>query len=194
MARDNKLLGQFELSGIPPAPRGVPQIEVTFDIDANGIVHVSAKEIKTGKEQKVSIQSSSGLSKDDIEKLVKEAEINAEADKKKRDLIDAKNSAESVVYQTEKVLHDYKDKIPSENVEKINEALNDLKANLSSDDAALLKEKTDLIPIIYSQNIFYLGDVDVDKLFDQLNILRETKRLENLENRLLDETFIEDID
>jgi molecular chaperone DnaK len=143
MAKDNKLLGQFELCGIPPAPRGVPQIEVTFDIDANGIVHVSARELKTGKEQKVSIQSSSGLSKSDVEKLVKDAELNAEADKKKRELIDAKNAAESAVYQTEKSLHEYKEKIPSEHVDKINEALNDLKANLGSDDANLLKEKTD---------------------------------------------------
>lgn len=145
MAKDNKLLGQFELSGIPPAPRGVPQIEVTFDIDANGIVHVSAKELTTGKEQKVSIQSSSGLSKDDIQKLVKEAELNAENDKRKRELVDAKNAAESSVYQTEKSLHEYKDKIPAEHIDKINEALNDLKANLGSDDASLLKEKTDAL-------------------------------------------------
>ena len=109
MAKDNKLLGKFDLSGIPPAPRGIPQIEVTFDIDANGIVHVSAKELTTGKEQKVTIQSSSGLSKEDVEKLVRDAELNADIDKKKRDLIDAKNAAESAVYQTEKSLHDYKD-------------------------------------------------------------------------------------
>jgi molecular chaperone DnaK len=145
MAKDNKLLGQFELSGIPPAPRGVPQIEVTFDIDANGIVHVSARELKTGKEQKVSIQSSSGLSKDDIEKLVKDAELNAEIDKKKKDLIEAKNTAESTVYQTEKSLHEYKDKIAQEHVDKINEALNDLKANLNCDDTDLLKEKTEAV-------------------------------------------------
>jgi molecular chaperone DnaK len=145
MAKDNKLLGQFELSGIPSAPRGVPQIEVTFDIDANGIVHVSAKELKTGKEQKVSIQSSSGLSKSDIEKLVKEAELNAEADKKKRELIDAKNAAESAVYQTEKSLHENKDKISEDKkdiIEEINVALNDLKANLGCEDTETLKEKT----------------------------------------------------
>lgn len=145
MAKDNKLLGQFELSGIPPAPRGMPQIEVTFDIDANGIVHVSARELKTGKEQKITVQSSSGLSKSDIEKLVKDAELNAEADKKKRELIDAKNTAESTVYQTEKSLHEYKDKISAEHVEKINEALNELKANLNSDDVEVLKEKTEAV-------------------------------------------------
>ena len=104
MARDNRTLGKFHLVGIPPAPRGVPQIEVTFDIDANGIVNVSAKDLGTGKEQKITITSSSGLSKDDIDKMVKEAESHADEDKRKREEIEARNRADSLVYQTEKML------------------------------------------------------------------------------------------
>jgi molecular chaperone DnaK len=111
MARDNKTLGNFELTGIPPAPRGVPQIEVTFDIDANGIVHVSAKDLGTGKEQSIRITASSGLSKDEIDKMVKDAESHAAEDKKKREAIEARNQADSMIYSTEKSLKDVGDKV-----------------------------------------------------------------------------------
>jgi len=107
MATDNKLLGQFDLVGIPPAARGTPQIEVTFDIDANGIVNVSAKDKSTGKEQQIKIQASGGLSDDEIEKMVKDAEVNAEEDKKKREGVDTKNTADALVFQTEKNLKEY---------------------------------------------------------------------------------------
>merc|ERR1712224_697220 len=112
MAQDNKLLGQFDLVGIPPAPRGTPQIEVTFDIDANGIVNVSAKDKSTGKEQQIKIQASGGLSDEEIEKMVKEAEENAEADKKKREEVDVKNQADSLIHGTEKSIQEHGDKIP----------------------------------------------------------------------------------
>src|SRR5437667_6627815 len=111
MARDNRTLGKFHLVGIPPAPRGIPQIEVTFDIDANGIVNVSAKDLGTGKEQKITITSSSGLSKDDINKMVREADSHAEEDKRKREEIEARNRADSLVYSTEKMLREQGDKI-----------------------------------------------------------------------------------
>merc|ERR1711988_2089084 len=114
MASDNKMLGQFDLIGIPPAPRGVPQIEVSFDIDANGIVNVSAKDKGTGKEQNIVIQSSGGLSDDDIERMVQEAEANAEADAKKKEVIELKNEADSLVYSTEKSLSEYRDKLEAE--------------------------------------------------------------------------------
>ena len=111
MARDNKLLGQFHLDGIPPAPRGVPQIEVTFDIDANGILNVSAKDLGTGKEQQIRIEQSSGLSKDEIEKMKRDAELHADEDKKKRELADARNEADNTIYQIEKMLKEAGDKI-----------------------------------------------------------------------------------
>jgi molecular chaperone DnaK len=142
MAADNKLLGNFDLAGIPPAPRGVPQIEVTFDIDANGIVNVSAKDKGTGKEQQIRIQASGGLSDADIEKMVKDAEANAEADKRKREAVEAKNQAESLVHSTEKSLKDYGDKVSAEDKGAIETAIADLKAVLDGDNADLIKEKT----------------------------------------------------
>jgi len=142
MAANNKLLGNFDLSGIPPAPRGVPQIEVTFDIDANGIVNVSAKDKGTGKEQQIRIQASGGLSDADIERMVKEAEANAEADKKKREAVEARNQAESMVHSTEKSLKDYGDKVSAEDKLAIETALNDVRNVLESDDAEQIKEKT----------------------------------------------------
>ncbi|KJV97506.1 hsp70 family protein [Rickettsia amblyommatis str. Darkwater] len=142
MAKDNKLLGQFNLEGIPPAPRGLPQIEVTFDIDANGIVHVSAKDKASGKEQKVTIQASGGLSDAEIEQMVKDAEQNADEDKKRKELIEAKNAADSLVYSTEKTLTEYGDKLSSDDKGAVEEALAALKAVLESEDAALIKEKT----------------------------------------------------
>ncbi|MDR2594258.1 MAG: molecular chaperone DnaK [Fibromonadaceae bacterium] len=127
-ARDNRTLGRFDLTGIPPKPRGLPQIEVSFDIDANGIVHVSAKDKETGKEQSIKIQSSSGLSEDEINKMVKDAEANAENDRKSRELVDAKNQAEQVVYQVEKTLKENDGKLPADAVSQANAAVADLKA------------------------------------------------------------------
>lgn len=134
MAADNKLLGQFDLVGLPPSPRGVPQIEVTFDIDANGIVQVSAKDKGTGKEQQIRIQASGGLSDADIEKMVKDAEANAEADKKRRAVVEAKNQAESLVHSTEKSLKDYGDKVSEGDRKSIEDAIADLKSALEASD------------------------------------------------------------
>ena len=142
MAQDNKLLGQFDLVGIPPAPRGTPQIEVTFDIDANGIVNVSAKDKSTGKEQQIKIQASGGLSDEEIDKMVKDAEANAEADKKKREEVDVKNQADSLVFQVEKNLKEHGDKISAEDKSKIESDLKDLKEALEKNDLEAMKQKT----------------------------------------------------
>ena len=142
MAADNKILGQFDLVGIPPAPRGVPQIEVTFDIDANGIVNVSAKDKGTGKEHQIRIQASGGLSDADIEKMVKDAEANADADKKRRDAVEAKNQAESLIHSTEKSLKDYGDKVSEDDKQAIEGAIAALKTSLEGDDAEDIKAKT----------------------------------------------------
>jgi len=142
MAADNKLLGQFDLVGIPPAPRGTPQIEVTFDIDANGIVNVSAKDKSTGKEQQIKIQASGGLSDDEIDKMVKDAEANAESDKKKREEVDVKNQADSLVFQVEKNIKEHGDKISSEDKSKIETDLKDLKEAIEKNDLELIKAKT----------------------------------------------------
>ena len=142
MAADNKLLGTFDLTGIPPAPRGVPQIEVTFDIDANGIVSVSAKDKGTGKEQKIQIQASGGLSDEEIEKMVKDAEANKEADKKKREEVDAKNSAESLVASTEKSLKDHGSKISDTDKKTIETDLQNLKDAIAADKIEDIKTKT----------------------------------------------------
>ena len=142
MAADNKLLGQFDLVGIPPAPRGTPQIEVTFDIDANGIVNVSAKDKSTGKEQQIKIQASGGLSDDEIDKMVKDAEANAESDKKKREEVDVKNQADSLVFQVEKNIKEHGDKINPEDKSKIETDLNDLKEAIEKNDLELIKAKT----------------------------------------------------
>ena len=139
MASDNKLLGQFNLENIPPAPRGMPQIEVTFDIDANGIVNVSAKDKGTGKEQKITIQASGGLSDEDIEKMVQDAEANAEADKKRRELVETKNQAESLIHSTEKSLEEHKDKVDPTTVEAIELAISALQEQLEGDDADKIK-------------------------------------------------------
>ena len=143
MAADNKLLGQFDLVGIPPAPRGMPQIEVTFDIDANGIVNVSAKDKATNKEQAIRIQASGGLSDADIEKMVKDAEANAEADKKKKELVEAKNQGESLVHSTEKTLKEHGDKVSAAEKGQIEEAIKALKTALEAEDLASIKEKTE---------------------------------------------------
>ena len=143
MAADNKLLGQFDLVGIPPAPRGMPQIEVTFDIDANGIVNVSAKDKATNKEQAIRIQASGGLSDADIEKMVKDAEANAEADKKKKEGVEAKNQAEALVHSTEKTLKEHGDKISAGEKEAIEKEIAALKTAIEADDLASIKEKTE---------------------------------------------------
>ncbi|AZO60354.1 MAG: molecular chaperone DnaK [Mesorhizobium sp.] len=142
MAADNKLLGQFDLVGIPPAPRGVPQIEVTFDIDANGIVNVSAKDKGTGKEHQIRIQASGGLSDADIEKMVKDAEANAEADKKRRALVEARNQAESLVHSSEKSLKDYGDKVSEADRTAIADAIAALKSAAEGDDVADIEAKS----------------------------------------------------
>ena len=142
MANDNKLLGQFNLEGISPAPRGIPQIDVAFDIDANGIVSVSATDKATGKEQKITIEASGGLSDDEIEKMIKEAEANAEADKKVRELVDAKNQAEAIIHSAEKGITDAGDKITDEEKDPVEAAIKDLKEALDSEDLAAIQEKT----------------------------------------------------
>jgi len=139
MANDNKLLGQFDLVGIPPAPRGMPQIEVTFDIDANGIVHVSAKDMATQKEQSIKITASSGLSKEEVEQLVKDAEAHSEEDKKRRETVEIRNQADSLVYGTEKNLQEHGDKIPEEEKAKIQEAIDGMKKAMEGDDVEAMK-------------------------------------------------------
>ena len=145
MAADNKVLGQFDLMGIPPAPRGMPQIEVTFDIDANGIVNVSAKDKATGKEQQIRIQASGGLSESDIEKMVKDAEANAAEDKKRREAVDAKNHADALVHSTEKALAEHGSKIAEDDRRAIEDAVGDLKEVLKGDDAEAIKAKSNTL-------------------------------------------------
>jgi len=139
LARDNKTIGKFHLTDIPPAPRGVPQVEVTFDIDANGILHVSAKDLGTGKEQKITITASSGLSKDEIERMRKDAESHAEDDKKRRDEIEQRNEADSAVYRSEKMLKDNADKISGADKSKIEEAVKEVKEAIKGSDAAAIR-------------------------------------------------------
>lgn len=143
MAEQNRTLGNFDLVGIPPAPRGVPQIEVTFDIDANGIVHVSAKDLGTGKEQHIQITSSSGLSEDEINRMVKDAEANAASDKEKREAVDAKNEADSLIYATEKGLKDLGDKVSTAEKQNIETAVAELKKAVESGNTADIKAKTE---------------------------------------------------
>lgn len=145
MAADNKMLGQFDLMGIPPSPRGMPQIEVTFDIDANGIVNVSAKDKATGKEQQIRIQASGGLSEADIDKMVKDAEANAAEDKKRREAVDAKNHADALVHSTEKALAEHGSKIAETERRAIEDAVSDLKEALKGNDAEAIKAKTNAV-------------------------------------------------
>lgn len=143
MAAHNKTLGRFQLVGIPPAPRGIPQIEVSFDIDANGIVHVNAKDMGTGKEQSIEITASSGLSEEEINKLVKDAEIHAEEDRKKKELIDAKNMADSLIYSTEKSIKDVGDKLDETTKSGIDQAISNLKTAMEGEDASEIKRLTE---------------------------------------------------
>ncbi len=147
MAADNKLLGQFDLVGIPPAPRGVPQVEVTFDIDANGIVNVSAKDKGTGKEQAISIKASGGLSDDEIEQMVQDAEANADADKSRRESVEAKNQAETLIHSAEKSLEEYGDKVSDEDRNEIELAISGLKETVEAEepDAEEIKSRTEVL-------------------------------------------------
>jgi len=145
MANQNRILGRFDLVGIPPAPRGVPQIEVTFDIDANGIVHVSAKDLGTGKEQKIRIESSGGLSDSDIDRMVKEAELHAEEDKREREKAEVRNEADSMIYSTEKNIKDLGDKVSSADKSKTEEAIAELKKALEGNDLQSIKDKTEAL-------------------------------------------------
>ena len=145
MAADNKMLGQFDLVGIPPAPRGVPQIEVTFDIDANGIVNVQASDKATGKEQSIRIQASGGLTDADIDRMVKEAESHAEDDKKRRELVETRNQAEALVHSTERMLKDFSDKVPAADKATVETAVADLKNAIQGDDQEAIKTKIDAL-------------------------------------------------
>jgi len=145
MARDNRTLGKFQLVGIPAAPRGIPQVEVTFDIDANGIVNVSAKDLGTGKEQKITITASSGLSDDEIKNMVKDAEMHAEEDRKKKEEVEARNQADNLIYQTEKVLKENRDKLTDSDVRTVEDALKDTKAAVESGNVAAIKEKMEIL-------------------------------------------------
>jgi molecular chaperone DnaK len=143
LSRDNKTIGKFKLDDIPPAPRGVPQIEVTFDIDANGILHVGAKDLGTGKEQKITITASSGLNKDEIERMRKDAEAHAEDDKKTREEIEARNEADGAVYRSEKMLKDNADKLSGSDKGKIESAINEVKEALKGSDGAAIKSASE---------------------------------------------------
>ncbi|MFA4016828.1 MAG: hypothetical protein RUDDFDWM_001939 [Candidatus Fervidibacterota bacterium] len=143
MAADNKLLGRFHLTGIPPAPRGVPRIEVTFDIDANGILHVSAKDLATGREQSITITESSSLSRDEIDRMIKEAEQFAEQDRKRRELAETRNEADNLIYQTERLLREHGDKISQSDKAAVEAAINDLRSVMSSDDVGRIRNAMD---------------------------------------------------
>jgi molecular chaperone DnaK len=145
MANQNRTLGRFDLVGIPPAPRGVPQIEVTFDIDANGIVHVSAKDLGTGKEQKIRIESSSGLNDQEIDRMVKEAELHAEEDKREKEKAEARNEADTMIYSTEKNIKDLGDKVNAADKSKTEEAIADLRKALGGEDIQAIKDKTEAL-------------------------------------------------
>jgi molecular chaperone DnaK len=143
MAADNKLLAQFDLVGIPPAPRGVPQIEVTFDIDANGIVNVSAKDKSSGKEQSIRIQASGGLSEADIQKMVREAEAHAEEDKRRKELVEARNQADAAIYSTEKALKEAENKIPADLKQQVEQAVAEVKQNMTSENVQSIRQATE---------------------------------------------------
>ncbi|HEX8067790.1 MAG TPA: molecular chaperone DnaK, partial [Thermoleophilaceae bacterium] len=145
MAHNNKSLGKFQLTGIPPAPRGMPQIEVTFDIDANGILNVSAKDLGTGKEQKIEIKAGSGLSEDEVERMVKDAEAHADDDRRQRELVEARNNAENAAYQAERQLGELGDAVDDASKESIEAAIKDVRDNLESDDVSLLRQKTEAL-------------------------------------------------
>jgi molecular chaperone DnaK len=143
MARDNRTLGRFHLVGLPPAPRGVPQIEVAFDIDANGIVNVTAKDVATGKEQKITISGSSGLSKDEVERMVKDAEGHAAEDKARREVIDARNQADSLAYSVEKTINENRDRLPAVDVERVERAIGVVRDAVKGDNLETIRAASD---------------------------------------------------
>jgi molecular chaperone DnaK len=151
MASGNKSLGKFQLTGIPPAPRGIPQIEVTFDIDANGILNVSAKDLGTGKEQKIEIKGGSGLDESEVEQMIKDAESHAEEDRKQRELAETRNVAENAAYQAEKQLGELGDKVDSSAKEEIESAIKDVRDSLTSDDAAEIRSKSDALQTAFQK-------------------------------------------
>ncbi|HLA07796.1 MAG TPA: Hsp70 family protein, partial [Anaerolineales bacterium] len=160
MANDNMSLGRFRLDGIPPAARGIPQVEVTFDIDANGILHVTAKDKASGKEQKVTITASTNLNKNDIDRMMNEARSHEAEDKKRRELIDAKNTADNLVYQTEKALRDLGDKVPSAERGEIETKINDLKTAAQSDDIVGIQKASESVQQAFhalSQQLYAQG-------------------------------------
>jgi molecular chaperone DnaK len=148
MSRDNKILGTFRLDGIPPAPRGMPQIEVTFDIDANGILHVSAKDLGTGKDQKITIQGSSGLSKEEVEKMTKEAELHAAEDKKRKEAVETKNQLDTAIYQLEKTIKESGDKLPAPIKSKGETVIADAKKDLESNETDRMKSALEKISAV----------------------------------------------
>eukprot|EP00956_Cyclotella_meneghiniana_P030825 scaffold78879_cov34-Cyclotella_meneghiniana.AAC.3 len=174
MAADNKNLGEFDLTGIPPAPRGVPQIEVSFDIDADGILHVSAKDKGTGKEQSIVIKSCGGLSDDDIERMVRDAEVNADADAKKKQVIESKNEIDSLIYSTDKSLKEHAEKLDDAVKKEVEKAIEDAKAVKDSDDLDELKAKTEALSqasmkmgqAIYGQQQQASGDAGAEEKKD----------------------------
>jgi molecular chaperone DnaK len=145
MAAYNKSLGKFQLTGIPPAPRGVPQIEVTFDIDANGILNVGAKDLGTGKEQKIEIKAGSGLADEEVERMVKDAEAHAEEDRRQREIVETRNQADNAAYQAERQVNEMGDSLDSSSKEEIEAAIKDVRDNLESDDVELLRQKTEAL-------------------------------------------------
>jgi molecular chaperone DnaK len=174
MAADNKNLGEFDLTGIPPAPRGVPQIEVSFDIDADGILHVSAKDKGTGKEQSIVIKSCGGLSDDDIERMVRDAEVNADADAKKKQIIESKNEIDSLIYSTDKSLKEHAEKLGEDVKKEVEKAIEDAKSVKDSDNLDELKAKSEALTqasmkmgqAIYGQQQQAAGDAGAEEKKD----------------------------
>ena len=189
MASDNKLLGNFELVGIPNAPRGLPQIEVTFDIDANGIVSVSAKDKGTGKEQKIQIQASGGLSEEEIKKMVKDAEANKEADKKKRETVDVRNQADTIIHTTEKNLKEHGSKISDVDKKTIETGISELRNSLKGTDTEEVKKKTQTL----IQSSMKLGEA-VYKDQQKNNASKDTKHNESSKNKNQNKENVVDAD
>jgi molecular chaperone DnaK len=187
MAQDNKPLGQFNLEGISPARRGIPQIEVTFDIDANGIVNVSAKDKATGKEQKITIQASGGLDDNEIEKMVQDAEENAESDKKKREDVETRNQAEALVNGAEKAIEDAGDKADENLKSSVQESLSDLKSVLEGEDLEEIKKKSEAL----SQVMMKLGEAAYKDIPDQDNSPSEEDKPKNNDADVVDADFEE---
>ncbi len=190
MANDNKTIGRFELADIPPAPRGVPQIEVTFDIDANGILNVSAKDLGTGKEQSIRITASSGLTEEEIDKMVKDAEMHSSEDKKKREVIEARNQADGLVYTTEKALKDHGDKVDDETRKGIETALEELKKAIEGDDPEAIKSKTEALAMASQK----LGEVMYQQAQSEAGAEAETGAAEDSPKEDVVDAEFEEVD